>query len=78
MQQRENTKRRREKEDASELGCTIVDDLLSKERARLFFQNLGGSQLVMGQQTKFSFIPLAPWRCHFSPCFICQVIFLRT
>jgi hypothetical protein len=34
--EREKTKRRREKEDASGLGCTIVDDLLSKERAKLF------------------------------------------
>jgi len=32
-------RRRREKEDASGLGCTIVDDLLSKERVKLFFQN---------------------------------------
>ena len=35
---------------ASELACTIVDDLLSKERVRWFSQNLRGNQLVLGQQ----------------------------
>ena len=46
-------KRRGEKEDASGLGCTIVDDLQSKERTKLFFQNLAGNQLVMRQQANF-------------------------
>ena len=45
------TKRRwREKEDTSGLGCMIVDDLQSKERVKLFFQNLEGDQLVVGQR----------------------------
>ena len=50
---RGRTKRRREKEDISGLGCTIVDDLLSKERVKLFCQNLEGDQLVMGRGSFF-------------------------
>ena len=50
MYQTGKTKRRREKEDTSGLGYTIVDDLLSKERVKLFFLNLEGDQLVVGQR----------------------------
>ena len=50
---RGRTKRRREKEDISGLGCMIVDDLLSKERVKLFCQNLEGDQLVMGRGSFF-------------------------
>ena len=54
MYQTGKTKRRlREKEDTSGLGCMIVDDLLSKERVKLFFLNLEGEQLVVGQRDNF-------------------------
>ena len=33
-------KTRREREGESGFGCRIVDDRLSEERAKLFFQNL--------------------------------------
>jgi hypothetical protein len=55
MYRRGKTKRRQEKEDANELGCTIADDLLSEEQAKLFFQNLG-IKLVSYGTTSYIFI----------------------